>query len=136
MRYLLDTDACIAIARQKPTRVLDRFQRSKAGDIGMSVITYLELCYGAQKSRAPDANLEKLAELATLIPPLPLEANAASHIARVRVELERAGRRIGAYDLLIAAQALALGLILITNNTDEFSRIPALRLENWMTSRA
>ena len=135
MRYLLDTDTCIAIARQKPAHLLDRFQRLKPGDIGMSVITYLELCYGALKSQAPDANLEKLVELASLIPPVPFEANTASHFARIRMDLERASRRTGGYDLLIAAHALALSLILITNNTREFSRIQGLRLENWMTPR-
>lgn len=133
MRYLLDTDTCIAVARQKPTRVLDRFQRLRPGDVGMSVVTYLELCYGALKSHAPDANLEKLTTLARLIPPLPLEATSASHYARIRVGLERAGQPTGAYDLLIAAHALALRLILVTNNTGEFSRIHGLRLENWVT---
>jgi len=136
MRYLLDTDTCIAIARQKPPHILGRFQRLTPGDVGMSVVTYLELCYGAQKSQVPDANLDKLSQLASLIPPIPLEDTAASHYARIRVDLERAGRRIGAYDLLIAAHALALSLTLITNNTDEFSRIRGLRLENWVTSRA
>lgn len=135
MRYLLDTDTCIAIARQKPTHVLGRFQRLKPGDVGMSVVTYLELCYGARKSQHPDANLEKLSQLASLIPPIPLEADTASHYARIRVDLERAGRRIGAYDLLIAALALTRGLVLITNNTDEFSRIQGLRLDNWVTRR-
>ena len=136
MRYLLDTDTCIAIARQKPAHVLGRFQRLKPGDVGMSVVTYLELCYGARKSQAPDANLDKLTQLAGLIRPMPLEANAASYYAGIRVDLERAGRSIGAYDLLIAAHALTLRLILITNNTDEFSRIRGLRLENWVASRA
>ena len=136
MRYLLDTDTCIAIARQKPAHVLGRFQRLKPGDVGMSVVTYLELCYGARKSQAPDAKLSKLTQLASLIPPMPLEANTASYYAGIRVDLERAGRRIGAYDLLIAAHALTLRLILITNNTDEFSRIRGLRLENWVASRA
>ena len=136
MRYLLDTDTCIVIAREKPAHVLGRLQRLKPGDVGMSVVTYLELCYGARKSQAPDANLSKLTQLASLIPPMPLEANTASYYAGIRVDLERAGRRIGAYDLLIAAHALTLRLILITNNTDEFSRIRGLRLENWVASRA
>ncbi len=132
MRYLIDTDTCIAIAREKPAYVLARFQRLKPGDVGMSVVTYMELYYGARNSRVSDANLDKLTQLATLIPPIPLEVNSASHYADIRVDLERAGRRIGAYDLLIAAHALALGLILITNNTDEFSRIQGLRVENWI----
>ena len=132
MRFLIDTDTCIAIAREKPAHVLARFQRLKPGDIGMSVVTYMELYYGARNSRVPDDNLEKLTQLATLIPPIPLAVNSALHYADIRVDLERAGRRIGAYDLLIAAHALALGLILITNNTDEFSRIQGLRLENWI----
>jgi len=135
MRYLLDTDTCIAVARRKPPHVLDRFQRLRPGDVGMSVVTYLELCYGALKSQAADANLERLAALAEVIPPLPLEVSTASHYARIRVDLERAGRRIGAYDLLIAAQALALRLVLITNNTGEFSRVHGLRLENWVAQQ-
>jgi tRNA(fMet)-specific endonuclease VapC len=98
----------------------------------MSVVTYLELCYGALKSHAPSANFEKLAILASLIPPLPLEANTASHYARIRVDLERGGRRIGGYDMLIAAHALTLRLIVVTTNVAEFSRIQGLRLENWL----
>jgi tRNA(fMet)-specific endonuclease VapC len=133
MRYLLDTDTCIAVARQKPAHVLNRFERLKPGDVGMSVVTYLELCYGAVKSQAPGANLEKVAMLAGLIPPLPLDVSAASHYARIRVDTERAGRPIGADDLVIAAHALALRLILITNNTGELSRVPGLRLDNWVT---
>jgi tRNA(fMet)-specific endonuclease VapC len=135
MRYLIDTDACVAVARKKPMYVLERFRRLKPGDVGMSVVTYLELCYGALKSREPTANLEKLSTLAELIPPLPLEANTATYYARIRVDLERIGQRIGAYDLLIAAHALALHLTVITNNVSEFSRIEGLQLENWLAQK-
>jgi tRNA(fMet)-specific endonuclease VapC len=132
MRYLIDTDTCIAIAREKPAHVLARFQQLKPGDIGMSVVTYMELCYGARNSRVPEANFDKIARLAAVVPSIPLENSAASYYADLRVDRERTGRRIGAYDLLIAAHALALGLVLITNNTDEFSRIRGLRVENWI----
>lgn len=119
----------------KTTHVLRRFQQLKPGDVGMSVVTYLELCYGARKSQSPDSNFEKLVQLAGLIPPMPLGADTAPHCAAIGVNLEKAGRRIGGYDLLIAAHALTLGLILITNNTAEFSRIGGLRLENWVEPR-
>jgi tRNA(fMet)-specific endonuclease VapC len=132
MRYLLDTDICIYIARQKPPSVLARLRRSRPGDVGMSVITYLELVYGAWKSRRREDNLGRIEELESLIPVLPLDASAGLHYGQVRAELEGKGSPIGAYDLLIAAHALSLGLTLVTNNVREFRRIPKLRVENWV----
>lgn len=132
MRYLLDTNICIYIAKRKPPHVLSRFARLRAGDVGMSVITYLELVYGAQKSQQPRENFARIEQLEQLIPVQPLDQAAAGHYGRLRTELERKGSPIGAYDLLIAAHALSLGLTLVTNNTREFSRIERLRLENWV----
>jgi tRNA(fMet)-specific endonuclease VapC len=97
----------------------------------MSVITYLELVYGAWKSQRREENLERIKELELLIPVLPLDASTGRHYGQVRVELERKGSPIGAYDLLIAAHALSLELTLVTNNVREFRRIAQLRLENW-----
>jgi tRNA(fMet)-specific endonuclease VapC len=131
MRYLLDTNICIYIAKQKPPGVLARLQGLRPGDVGMSVITYLELVYGAWKSQRRDENLERIKELELLIPVLGMDAGAGRHYGQVRAELERKGSTIGAYDLLIAAHALSLELTLVTNNAREFRRIAQLRVENW-----
>ena len=131
MRYLLDANICIYMAKRKPARVLLRFERLQPGDVGMSVITYLELVYGAWKSQQVEQNLAKIERLARLIPVRPLDVGVATHYGRLRRELERKGSLIGAYDLLIAAQALSLDLTLVTNNVREFARIKGLSVENW-----
>ena len=136
MHYLLDSDICIYIARRKPPSVLARLRRSRPGDIGMSVITYLELVYGACKSQRREENLKRIEELELFIPVLGLDANVGRHYGQLRTELELKGLSIGAYDLLIAAHALSLGLTLVTNNVREFSRISELRLENWAEDQA
>jgi tRNA(fMet)-specific endonuclease VapC len=131
MRYLLDTNICIYIAKRRPPCVLSRLERLRPGDVGMSIVTYLELLYGAWKSQQAAANLARLEELRGIIPVQPLDVGAARDYARIRTDLEKRGSPIGAYDLLIAAHALSLGLILVTNNVREFARIHGLRLENW-----
>ncbi len=131
MRYLLDTNICIYSAKRKPGRVLSRLHRMRPGDVGMSVVTYLELVYGAWKSQAVEANLAKIEQLRLLIPVQSLNVDVAKHYGRLRAALERKGSPIGAYDLLIAAHALSLGLTLVTNNVREFARVNGLRLDNW-----
>ena len=131
MRYLLDTNICIYIAKRRPAQVLARLERLRPGDAGMSVVTCLELTYGAWKSRQREANLTVLEQLCEWIPVAPLDTGAASHYGRLRSELERKGSPIGAYDLLIAAHALSLGVTLVTNNLREFTRAEGLRVENW-----
>ena len=132
LRYLLDTDICIYIAKQHPVSVLDKFEKLAIGEVGMSTITYGELLYGAQKSKYTKKTIRILEELATLIIPLPIPTNAAEHYGTIRSTLEDKGRVIGNNYLWIAAHALSLGIILITNNVKEFSRVPKLKLENWV----
>jgi tRNA(fMet)-specific endonuclease VapC len=132
MRYLLDTDICIYIARRKPAKVGARFDRLRPGELGMSVITFLELVYGACKSQHPAENLALIEQFERIVPAQPLEAAASQTYGKLRVELESKGSRIGAYDMLIAAHALSLGLTLVTNNVREFGRVEGLVLENWM----
>jgi tRNA(fMet)-specific endonuclease VapC len=132
MRYLLDTNMCIYIAKRKPAGVLTQFGRLRPGDVGMSVVTYLELVYGASKSEHMEANLARIEQLRLLIPVQPLGVEVAAHYGRLRAELEAKGASIGPYDLLIAAHALSLRLILVTNNVREFARVRGLRLENWV----
>jgi len=131
MRYLLDTNICIYIAKRKPPHAHARLQQMRPGDVGMSVVTYFELIYGEWKSEATEANLAKIEQLRGLIPVQPLGAEAARAYGQLRSQLEKKGVPIGAYDLLIAAHALSLGLILVTNNIREFSRVASLRMENW-----
>jgi tRNA(fMet)-specific endonuclease VapC len=132
VKYLLDTNICIYISRRKPAGVLSRLQNLKPEDVGMSIVTYLELVYGAWKSERVEANLARIDQFRDLIPVQPLDAGVAEHYGRVRTELERAGTPIGAYDLMIAAHAMSLGLTLVTNNVREFRRVRGLRVENWV----
>ena|SRR5437016_4774552 len=131
MRYLLDTNICVYIAKRKPPQVFERLRRLRPGDVGMSAVTYFELCYGAEKSQRREENRRRIEELRRLIPVLSVEAEASVHYGRLRTELERAGTPIGAYDLIIAAQALSLRLVLVTNNVREFKRVRGLPIENW-----
>lgn len=132
LRYLLDTNICIYIAKQKPQSVLQRFERMQVGEVAMSIITYGELLYGAEKSQWAKQSIEKLTELATLIPPLPLSFDVSKHYAHTRAFLEKKGTPIGNNDLWIASHALALNTILVTNNLSEFSRVKHLNVENWI----
>lgn len=130
-RYLLDINICIYIRQKRPPKVLTHFQRMQPGDAVISIITYGELFYGAQKSRHRTRALEQLAELALLLPIAALPNEAATTYGVVRADLEKRGETIGNNDLWIAAHARAAGLILVTNNEREFRRIRGLRIENW-----
>jgi tRNA(fMet)-specific endonuclease VapC len=133
LRYLLDTNICIYIIKQKPVSVLHKFERTPVGAVGMSIITYGELFYGAQKSEYTRKSLLILDELISLIPPLPLPAEVGKDYGDIRSTLEKLGKPIGGNDLWIAAHARAQHLTLVTNNIQEFSRVPHLKMENWVT---
>lgn len=130
-RYLLDTNICIYIAKRRPKEVAGRFERLSPGEVGMSMITYGELLFGAEKSQHPQQAAERLQRFAELVPVLALPGESPGHYARIRAELERAGTPIGANDLWIPAHALASGLILVSNNLRQFGRVSGLQTENW-----
>jgi len=130
-RFLLDTNICIYIRRKKPEVVLRRFRTLKAGEAALSVITFGELVYAAEKSAQRAAALELLRELARVLPVLGLPETAAEAYGTIRTELERKGQMIGNNDLWIAAHARAAGLTLVTNNEREFRRVRGLKVENW-----
>ena len=130
-RFLLDTNICIYIRRKKPEVVLRRFRTLKAGEAALSVITFGELVYGAEKSAQRAAALELLRELARVLPVLGLPETAAEAYGTIRTELERKGQMIGNNDLWIAAHARAAGLTLVTNNEREFRRVRGLKVQNW-----
>ena len=132
MRYLLDTNICIQIIRRKPSELLSRLTALPMGDVGLSTITAAELHVGVQKSRDPARNAEALTMFL-----LPLEIAAFDYAAteaygRIRAALESAGTPIGPLDTLIAGHAASLNVILVTDNVTEFSRVPGLRIENWL----
>ena len=134
MNYMLDTNICIYIIKKKPVSVLSKFREFDVGDICISSITFAELQYGIQKSEYQRRNRVALAGFIVPIEILPFSERAAEKYGKIRVELERQGNTIGAYDLLIGAQALAASLTLVTNNLREFERIPGLTCENWVAT--
>lgn len=131
LRYLLDTDICIYITKEKPKEVKDRFSQLSIGEVAMSAITYGELLYGAEKSKHRSNVLEHLNQLANYIPPLPLSIDVAENYGKIRAFLAKKGQPIGNNDLWIAATALSLDIILVTNNEKEFRRVKELKIENW-----
>ena len=132
LQYVLDTNICIYIAKKKPLSVLRIFEQLEIGQVGMSMITYGELLYGAQKSEYSKKSLSALHELTHLIPSIAIPINAAKYYGEIRCQLAKKGTIIGGNDLWIAAHALASELTLITNNVKEFSRIHSLKVENWV----
>ena len=131
IKYMLDTNICIYIIKQKPKNVLQCFRQAQVSEIGISSITVSELEYGVMKSAKPEQN--KLA-LTQFIAPIEISAYddvAAQHYGKIRAHLERQSTPIGSFDMLIAAHALSQNSVLITNNESEFKRIPNLKIENW-----
>jgi tRNA(fMet)-specific endonuclease VapC len=131
-RFLLDTNICIYIRRQRPPEVLARFQRLRPGEAVVSVITYGELSYGVEKSRFREQAAKQLIELAGLMPVIELPLQAGQFYGAIRAALEVKGETIGNNDLWIAAHARAAGLTLVTNNEHEFRRIQGLKVQNWV----
>jgi tRNA(fMet)-specific endonuclease VapC len=130
-RFLLDTNICIYIRQNRPEAVLRRFRKLRPGEAVLSVITYGELLYGAEKSSQRQAALERLHELTLLLPALPLPEIAGEMYGAIRAELEAKGEMIGNNDLWIAAHAMASSLTLVTNNEKEFRRVRGLKVQNW-----
>ncbi|MDP2788293.1 MAG: type II toxin-antitoxin system VapC family toxin [Pseudomonadota bacterium] len=132
VRYLLDTNICIYIAKHSPPVVRERFTRHAANELAMSVITYGELCFGFEKSQAREHALESIQRLQTRIEIYPLPLSAGEHYGEIRALLQKSGQPIGNNDLWIAAHARAENWILVTNNESEFRRVPGLQVENWV----
>jgi tRNA(fMet)-specific endonuclease VapC len=133
LTYLLDSDICIEALRRRSVQVLERLRRHSPRDIAVSAISEGELRFGALKSGAPARNGAAVDALLRPFQILPFGRECVPAYAKLRFELDSAGMRIGALDQLIAAQAIALGLIVVTNNVREFGRVPGLRIENWLS---
>jgi tRNA(fMet)-specific endonuclease VapC len=133
MKYLLDTNICIALIRQKPAALIHRLTAIEPGEVGISSITLAELIYGAVKSTRPEQNQAALEQFLLPLELVDFDGSAALAYGQIRAELERDGKSIESMDMLIAAHAMSLSSILVTNNTREFGRIPGLILEDWIS---
>ena len=131
MKLMFDTNICIYIIKLQPANVLKRFLEYQAGDIGISSITLSELRYGVAKSQHIEKNAKALDEFIIPLEVVPYDEEAALAYGIIRANLEKAGTPIGSMDMLIAAHAVSLGTTLVTNNTREFTRIPALTIIDW-----
>jgi tRNA(fMet)-specific endonuclease VapC len=132
MKYMLDTNICIALIKRKPPKALKRLSQLSPGDIGISTITLAELRYGMAKSQLIERNREALEEFLLPLEIVDFDENAANAYGPVRAALEKAGRPIGPLDTQIGAHALSLDAVLVSDNTAEFRRIKGLQVDNWL----
>jgi tRNA(fMet)-specific endonuclease VapC len=132
MKYMLDTNTCIYIIKQKPAQVIERFKGTEIAQIGISSITFSELSYGVSKSTKPAQNQVALAQFVAPLEILAYGDETAQYYGELRAHLEKQGTPIGALDMLIAAHALSIPCTLVTNNEKEFMRIRNLKVENWV----
>lgn len=131
LRFMLDTNICIYVIKNRPASCREKFS-THSGAMAISSVTLAELIYGAMKSAKPESNLRTIEEFAARLSVLDFDTDAAGHYGDIRSTLERDGKVIGPYDMMIAGHARCHGLILVSNNTREFERVDGLRLENWV----
>lgn len=132
MKYMLDTNMCIYIIKRHPENVLRKFTTLDVNDVCISSITLAELMYGVQKSHHQKKNEAALEEFTSPLEIIPFGEEAADQYGHIRAYLEKKGTPIGSLDMMIAAHAQCMGSILVTNNKKEFSRIPKLKIEDWV----
>jgi tRNA(fMet)-specific endonuclease VapC len=130
LRYMLDTNLCIRVLRDRPKGLRERFN-VEADGLSISTIVLTELLHGAAKSAQTEHNRREVERFATRLEVLSFDSDAAGHAADIRATLERQGQNMGGYDLLIAGHARSRGLIVVTGNLGEFIRVEGLRSEDW-----
>jgi len=130
--YLLDTNICIYIINKNPRHVVEKIKKYKPSQIKVSSISLAELEYGASKSKYRDKNRAAIVDFASAFDVVAFDDNDAEIFGLIRADLEKRGKIIGPYDMQIAAQSIARNLILVTNNTSEFSRVHTIKIENWV----
>ena len=131
MKFILDTNICIYLIKQKPPKVLKYFRAYSVGEIGISSITLAELRFGVAKSQHIQKNEEALDAFVLPLEVADFEEKAAKVYGDIRALLEKAGNPIGSMDMLIGAHALSLGITLVTNNVREFKKIKHLKVIDW-----
>jgi tRNA(fMet)-specific endonuclease VapC len=133
LEFMLDTDTCSYLIKQRPVSVLERFEAVHKEKICISVVTFAELIYGVERSSSTKINLPIVKDFVSCLSVLPWDSEAAESYGKLRTFLELKGTPIGNMDLMIAAHALSKDLIVVTNNTRHFERVPQLRVENWVS---
>lgn len=131
MQYVLDTNICLAIIRKKSPLATQRLTQQPVATVALSIVTIAELQFGVEKSSDPTKNQQALERFLIPFVFLDFDYNESQVYGKMRAYLEAQGTSIGALDTLIAAQALAHNLIMVTNNVREFARVPNLRIEDW-----
>lgn len=132
LRYMLDTNLCIRVLRDRPAQARERFNLEADG-LCISTVVLTELLHGAVKSARPAHHRREVERFASRLEVLAFDVAAADHAADIRAALERKGQPIGGYDLLIAGHARSRGLVIVTGNLAEFGRVDGLRCEDWLT---
>jgi len=130
--YLLDTNICIYIINKRPPEVFERFRQIELMQLYIPTIVISELYFGLEKNQSHKRNGTFLENFIAPLSVIGFSIEAAQHAATIRYQLRKQGTPIGAYDIQIAAIALAEDMVLLTNNTKEFERIEGLKLENWV----
>jgi tRNA(fMet)-specific endonuclease VapC len=133
MRFMLDTDSCIALIKRKPSSILRRLTSFAPGEAGISAITLAELRYGVSKSAQREKNSRALDDFLLPLEVADFDEAAARIYGEVRAGLEKAGTPIGPLDTQIGAHALSLAATLVSHNSREFRRIPGLVIEDWLS---
>ena len=131
MRYMRDTNICIYVIKHKPEKVFQKLQSIHPDDVCISSVTYAELVHGVEKSVAVEKNRLALSMFLANMEILGFDVEAADCYGKIRADLEKKGTPIGPLDMMIAGHAQSLGYTVVTNNVKEFSRVSALRIENW-----
>lgn len=133
MKYLLDTNVCIIYLKGRDVNVKHRLETIPTQDIAVCSIVKAELCFGAMKSANPERNFALQQLFLSQFVSLSFDDLAATTFGVIRAQLEARGISIGAYDLQIAAIALANNLTLVTHNVREFKRVEGLQVEDWQS---
>lgn len=131
MRYLLDTNAWVDYLTGRYSTVVARIQESRPDDLCLSSVVMAELRYGAEKSQRKKSNHDLLDTLAREVRCVDFDLDGARTYGELRTALEKRGSPLGPYDMMIAAHALSLDLIVVTDNEREFRRVKSLQVENW-----
>lgn len=132
MKWMLDTDTCIALIKRRSPGLIQRLQAKAVGDVGLSSITLAELRFGVAKSTRHEQNYAALDQFLLPLDIAAFDELAADSYGNVRAKLQSQGKPIGPLDTLIAGHALSLNVVLVTHNTDEFKRVKGLRLDDWL----
>jgi tRNA(fMet)-specific endonuclease VapC len=132
LRYMLDTNLCIRVLRDRPANLRGRFNR-EADALCISTIVLTELLVGVEKSNRPAETRREVDRLTARLIVLPFDEAAAANAAEIRASLEGRGQAIGGYDTLIAGHARSRGLVVVTGNLREFRRVEGLRVEDWLS---